>query len=74
MKLRNCLLCSLLLAACSPSTPPQSPTNDVTPPTTNTGDGEVMGADRKAPAQKLEEGPQLDSTKGLKPASKPGSD
>lgn len=72
MKIRNSLLCLWLVAACSPSTPPQSPTNDVTPPTTNTGDGEVMGADKKAPAQKLGEGPQLDAEKGLKPASKPG--
>jgi len=34
-----------LLAACgAPATPPQSPTNDVQPPATTTGDGKVIGA------------------------------
>jgi len=61
-----------LLAACgSPANPPQSPTNDVTPPTTTTGDGKVMGADQVSPGQKLEEGPQLNSRDGLKPAATP---
>ena len=63
---------SVLLAACgSPATPPQSPSNDVQPPATTTGDGKVIGADQVPPAQKLEEGPQLDSRDGVKPAAAP---
>lgn len=67
-------LCALvvLLGACSaPASPPRSPTNDVQPPTTTTGDGEVMGADRVSPGQKLEEGVKLDSQEGVKPAAQP---
>jgi hypothetical protein len=66
-------LAALLLVACGNpnSAPPTSPTNDVQPPTTTTGDGEVMGADRVPPGQKLEQGPRLDSQQGLKPAAKP---
>jgi hypothetical protein len=67
------LLLLTLLGACGQpqNTPTKSPTNDVQPPTTTTGNGEVMGADRVSPAQKLEEGPTLDAQEGLKPASKP---
>ncbi len=67
------LLTALLLAACGNpnSAPPTSPTNDVQPPTTTTGDGEVMGADRVPPGQKLQEGPKLDAQEGLKPAAQP---
>ena len=66
---------SALLTACgSPANPPQSPTNDNTPPTTTTGDGKVIGADEVPPAQKLQEGPTLDSKDGLKPAAQPGHD
>jgi hypothetical protein len=66
------LTLSTLLAACgSPATPPQSPSNDVQPPATTTGDGKVMGADQVPPAQKLQEGPKLDSSKGLQPATTP---
>lgn len=70
------LLAGLLLVACGNpnSPPPGSPTNDVKPPITNTGDGEVMGADRVPPAQKLQEGPKLDSQDGLKPAAKPSGE
>jgi len=61
-----------LLGACaSPSNPPKSPTNDVQPPTTTTGDGEVMGADRVSPGQKLQEGLKVDSQEGVKPATQP---
>jgi hypothetical protein len=68
-------LACLLLGACAPRvTPPQSPTNDVQPPTTTTSDGEVVGADRVAPGQKLEEGPTLDSHEGLKPAAHPAKE
>jgi len=56
------------------SAPPSSPTNDVQPPTTTTGNGEVMGADRVPPAQKLEESPKIDAQEGLKPAAQPGKD
>lgn len=72
LELRSLLLALLLVACGNPnSPPPSSPTNDVQPPTTTTGNGEVMGADRVPPAQKLEEGPTLDSQDGLKPAAKP---
>jgi len=70
--LRSLLLAFMLVGCGNPnSAPPSSPTNDVQPPTTTTGNGEVMGADRVPPAQKLEEGPKLDSHEGLKPAAKP---
>lgn len=73
LSIHSLLACSLLLGACGqPGSPSKSPTNDVQPPTTTTGNGEVMGADRVAPGQKLGEGPKLDSQQGLQPASKPG--
>lgn len=68
------LLATVATVGCGPSSPSKSPTNDVTPPTTNTGDGEVMGADRVAPGEKLDQGPKLDSSKGLEPAPKPGGE
>lgn len=67
-------LTTLVLACGSPSNPPQSPTNDVRPPTTTTGDGKVLGADEVSPAQKLEQGPQLHSNEGLKPAATPAKE
>ena len=67
------LALSMLLGACG-EPPPKSPTNDVQPPTTTTGSGEVMGADRVAPGQKLQEGPKLDSQDGIKPAETPPGD
>lgn len=75
-KIGSFLALSLLLVACGNpnSPPPSSPTNDVQPPTTTTGNGEVMGADRVPPAQKLEEGPTLDTQGGLKPAAQPSAD
>jgi hypothetical protein len=61
-----------LLAACgSPSTPPQSPTNDTQPSSLTTSDGKTVGADGVAPAQKLQEGPKLDSRHGVEPAATP---
>jgi hypothetical protein len=66
-----CALVALLGACSSPSSPPKSPTNDVQPPATTTGNGEVMGADRVSPAQKLEEGVKVDSHEGIKPAAQP---
>lgn len=64
---------ALLLFGCkSPQGPlPNSPTRDHEPPATTPGDGEVMGADRVPPAQKLEEGPKVDSEKGVVPADAP---
>ncbi len=64
----------LALVACSPRTPAQPPTNDTQPPATDPGSGDVMGADKVSPAQKLNEGPKLDSQEGIKPAATPGSD
>jgi hypothetical protein len=62
----------LAFAACSPSSsPPKSPTNDVTPPTTDPGTGDIMGADKVSPGEKLEQGPKLDSEKGFDPAKEP---
>lgn len=66
-----CALVALQGACSSPATPPRSPTNDVQPPTTTTGNGEVMGADRVSPGQKLEEGIKVDSNEGIKPAAQP---
>jgi hypothetical protein len=64
-----------LLAACgSPANPPQSPINDAQPPAPRTGDGKMIGADEVSPAQKLEEGPQLNSREGVKPAATPPHD
>ena len=66
----SALTLATLLAACgSPATPPQSPTNDAQGPTTS--DGEAVGADRVPPAQKLQEGPKLDSKHGVEPAATP---
>lgn len=64
-------LVALLGACSSPATPPKSPTNDVQPPATTTGSGEVMGADRVSPGQKLEEGVKVDSHEGVKAAAQP---
>lgn len=69
----GCLIALGLLLSCkAPQSPnPTSPTRDVQPPATDPGDGEIIGADRMPPAQKLEEGPKLDSDQGLKPADQP---
>ena len=67
------LLAALLgLGACAPRSPAQPPTNDTQPPATDPGSGDVMGADNVSPAQKLEEGPKIDSGEGIKPAETPG--
>ena len=74
---RAALLALLLAPACAPvSSAPSSraPTNDVTPPATTAGDGEVLGADRVPPAQKLEQGVQLDNEGDVKPAARPAGD
>lgn len=69
--LRASFAALLLSTACAPRTPAQPPTNDTQPPATDPGSGDVMGADNVSPAQKLEEGPKLDSQEGIKPAEKP---
>lgn len=71
LMLSLCALVALLGACSSPATPPKSPTNDVEPPATTTGNGEVMGADRVSPAQKLQEGLKVDNQKGVEPAARP---
>ena len=57
-----------------PPTNPPSPTRDHQPPSTDPGDGDVIGADGVPPAQKLEESPKIDSEKGPVPAERPPTD
>lgn len=56
----------LLSCAAQPASerPLRSPTRDYPAPPAQTSDGEVVGADRMAPADKLEQGPTTD---GLAP-------
>ena len=72
----RCLAAVSLLFACkAPQSPtPNSPLHDHQPPATSPGSGDVIGADGVPPAQKLEEGPKVDSEKGAAPADKPRSD
>ena len=67
ISLRWHLALPLLLMACkAPQGPtPNSPLHDTQPPSTSPGDGEVIGADRVPPEQKLEEGPKLDTEQGI---------
>jgi hypothetical protein len=79
MKHHRAISCSLVAAlalACkAPQTPaPTSPTHDHHPPATDPGDGEVIGADRIPPEDKLETGPRLDTNDGLTPADQPPVD
>lgn len=67
-------LAALLSACASPAYPPQSPTNDTQPSSPTTSDGKPIGADEMPPAQKLEQGPLLDSRDGAKPAATPARD
>lgn len=65
----------LVVGACgAPGNPPQSPVNDHQPPATSPGDGKMIGADQVPPGQKLEEGPQLDTRDGVKPAATPAAE
>ena len=68
------LMATMALGCGAPATAPKSPTNDAEPPATTTGNGEVMGADGVSPAQKMEQGPKIDSHDGVQPAPKPPSD
>ncbi len=75
--LSSLCLAAVLFGACAPpqASPPKSPTNnDVQPPTTTTGNGEIMGADHVPPGQKLEEGIRLDGKEGVKPAAHPAGE
>lgn len=65
------LATAVLLSACGSPSPAQSPTNDVHPPATTPGDGKVIGADQVPPAEKLEQGPKLDTRDGIEPAATP---
>jgi hypothetical protein len=49
----------------------RSPSRDYPPPPAHTSDGEVLGADRVAPGDKLDTGPRAGSG-GVKPAESPG--
>ena len=64
---------AVLLAACggSAASPPRSPGDDTDPSTPTTADGKAVGADGVTPAQKLQEGPKLDSQHGVEPAATP---
>lgn len=66
-------LAPLLVLSCqAPQGPaPNSPTHDHHPPATSPGDGEVIGADRVPPEDKLQEGPKLDSEEGVVPSGAP---
>jgi|RhiMethySRZTD1v2_1073278.scaffolds.fasta_scaffold505397_2 hypothetical protein len=71
-----CLIGASALLACrapQPPTTPPSPTRDHSPPSTDPGDGDIIGADRVPPAQKLEESPKV-TDQGPKPAEQPPTD
>jgi hypothetical protein len=59
-----CVLASGCAAQPAKDRPFRSPTRDYPPPPAQTSDGEVVGADRIAPADKLQTGPSND---GLAP-------
>lgn len=64
-----------LACACAPSKPPaeplRSPTLDYPLPAAQTSDGEIVGADRIPPSDKIREGPAL-GPGGATPAGRPG--
>lgn len=66
-------LCAMAFCACGPAQPAASPGGSE-PSARTTSDGEPLGADRVSPGQKLEQGPQLDSSEGVKPAPTPPDD
>ncbi len=65
------LVVATALGACGPAQPATSPGGGPEPSTPTTSDGEPIGADRQAPAQKLEQSPKLDTNDGIKPAATP---
>jgi hypothetical protein len=71
---RISLVALLLAAACGgqqSDAPPRSPSLDYPPPPVETSNGEVVGADRVPPRDKLEQGPKAGS-EGVQPAAGPG--
>ena len=70
------LLLTIALAACAPAqnAPPSSPSSSQQPPPAQGSDGEVIGADREAPSEKLDQGVSVDSKQGVKPAARPTTD
>lgn len=74
------LVCGLaaagsIVAACGSKraeAPPRSPTFDYPPPAQETSQGEVLGADRMPPGDKLKTGPTI-GPGGVTPAAGPGT-
>ena len=69
------LVATLAIAACGGSrndSPPRSPSLDYPLPAAQTSDGEIVGADRIPPGDKLEQGPRV-GTAGASPSAGPGS-
>jgi hypothetical protein len=68
----SCLLSVLSSACASPQVAPAAPpSSERDPSAPTTSDGEVVGADRVPPSQKLEQGPRVDTNDGVKPAATP---
>jgi hypothetical protein len=74
LAVRVSLLAILGIAACGGSGNDKvlrSPSLDYPPPAAQTSDGEIVGADRMPPGDKLQEGPRAGSP-GVTPAAGPG--
>ena len=73
---RISLLSLLFVSACgaqqNEDAPPRSPSLDYPPPPVETSNGEVVGADRVPPGDKLQQGPKV-GTEGAQPAPGPGA-
>ncbi|HVU04557.1 MAG TPA: hypothetical protein VHE30_22520 [Polyangiaceae bacterium] len=69
---RVVLFAGFCLVACGGSgeAPPRSPSTDYVEPQARTSNGEVVGADREPPGDKLAESPRIGSG-GITPASTP---
>jgi len=69
------LFATVATSACggqAPQAPVRSPTLDYPLPAAQTSDGQVVGADRERPEDKLREGPRAGTT-GVVPAEGPGT-
>lgn len=69
-------MATLLVAACGGSQndrPLRSPSLDYPLPPSQTSDGEVVGADRTPPGDKLEQGPRVGTPAGVSPSAGPES-
>ena len=62
---------TMSLACGRPDPGARSPTLDYPPPPPETANGDVVGADRTAPADKLKTGPRVGDD-GVRPAGRPG--